>query len=330
MSVMVSGEIVVEDVPWSEYEKDPLTAIIDTQHGVVARWQALRHLSEKAIRHRLGSGRWRRAHRRIYLTYGGPTTLAQRHWIAVLAATPGPSIWASSPACVGGLSALLVHGLRNITSSQVHLLIPASRRVVAPAGVVVHRSREFVDDDRHPVARPPTTTISRAVVDAASWARSENESRLIIAASFQQRLVTAEEVDGVLRRMRNVPRRHLIKTTVDDASGGSHTLGELALVKICRLERLPLPTRQARFRDLAGRTRFLDAVFDPWRVAVEIDGAHHDEVRQRWDDAERDNALVLATYNILRYPTHVLRQHPRQVATQIRLALMAAGWRPDG
>ena len=99
---------------------------------------------------------------------------------------------------------------------------------------------------------------------------------------------------------------------------------------ICRSARLPLPTRQAWFRDLAGKPRFLDAVFDPWKVAVEIDGAHHGEVPQRWDDDERDNALILATYRILRYPTHVVREQPRRVAAEIRLALGQAGWSPPG
>ena len=89
-----------------------------------------------------------------------------------------------------------------------------------------------------------------------------------------------------------------------------------------------MPTRQLRFRDLAGRIRFLDAVFDPWKVAVEIDGAHHDDVPQRWDDHERDNALALATYTILRYPTHVVREQPERVAAEIRMALTRAGWRP--
>lgn len=323
MVVVVNGEILVEDVPWSEYEKDPLTALIERQQGVVAGWQALRFLSQKAIRHRVESGRWRRAHRAVYLTYRGHITLAQRQWIAVLAAGP-----TSTAACLGGLSALQVHGLRNITSNQIHLLIPFARRLVAPAGVAVHRSRSFTDEDRHPASLPPTTTLARAVVDAASWARSDNEARLLVAASFQQRLVRAGELEPVLHRLRNVQRRDLIKNTADDAAGGSHTLGELALVEICRNAGLPMPTRQVRFRDLSGKVRFLDAVFDPWRVAVEIDGVHHNESRQRWDDAERDNALILATYQVLRYPSHVVREKPRHVAAQLRTALTAAGWRP--
>lgn len=317
-------EVVVEDLPWSVIDRDPLTALIDAQQGVIARWQARQFLTSKAIEHRLASGRWRRVHRGVYVAYGGPLTLAQRHWIAVLAASRGPSLMDGS-VCLAGVSALQVHGLRTIAARQIDVVVPASRRVVAPAGVVVHRSVEI---ECHPASRPPTTTLGRAVVDAAVWARSDDEARLIIAAAFQQRLVTVEELRPILDRTSTLPRHRLIATTVEDASRGSHTLGELDLVRLCRRARLPEPTRQLRFRDRYGRLRFLDAVFDPWKVAVEIDGAHHDEVGQRWDDCDRDNALVLSTYTILRYPTHVVREQPDRVAAEIRLALTQAGWRP--
>jgi very-short-patch-repair endonuclease len=42
--------------------------------------------------------------------------------------------------------------------------------------------------------------------------------------------------------------------------------------------------------------------FDQWKVVVEIDGAHHMNVGQMWDDARRQNDLELAGYVVLRYP----------------------------
>ena len=318
------GEIV-EDRPWSELAKDPLTALIDGQDGVIGGWQARRYLSEKAIRHRVAYGRWRRVHRGVYLTYGGPVSLRQRQWIAVLAVRP--STGDTLVACLGGISALQVHGLRGISADRVHLVAPVTREITPPSGVVLHRVR-LAKDDRHPWSRPPTTTIGRAVVDAAAWARSDEAARLVIAASFQQRLVSAAEIGRVLERMPAARRRRLVIATTRDAAGGSHSLGELALVKLCRVARLPLPTRQLRLRDLDGRIRYLDAVFDPWRVAVEVDGAQHGEVGQSWDDGERDNALLLADFRVLRFPVHVIREQPRRVAAQIRAALELAGWRP--
>ena len=77
---------------------------------------------------------------------------------------------------------------------------------------------------------------------------------------------------------------------------------------------------------MAGRLRFIDAVFDPWRVAVEIDGAHHLLVAQMWDDAVKANALELDGYVVLRYPAFALRSRGPLVANEIREALRRAGW----
>lgn len=319
------GKVVDEDRPWSEFDKDPLTALIDMQDGVVANWQARRFLTEKAIRHRVASKRWRRVHRRVFVTYGGPLTLRQRQWIAVFAA--GPAATGEPAACLAGISALQVHGLQGITVDRLDVVVPVTRAFTPPPGVVVHRVR-LPAEDRHPASRLPATTIGRAVVDAAAWARSDDQARLVIAASFQQGLVTAPEIGRVLDRMPNTHRRRLIIATTRDAADGSHSLGELSFVDICRLEKLPLPTRQLTFVDRNGRKRYLDAVFDPWRLVVEIDGAHHGDVGQSWDDSERDNSLVLAGYRVLRFPLHMVRQEPRKVAAQIRAALELAGWRP--
>ena len=166
---MVTGvyprERVVEELPGWVFERDRFTALINEQSGVIARWQALQFLTRKAIEHRIATRRWRPAHRGVYLTYGGPITLAQRHWVAVLAGSSGPSVMESGNPCLAGLSALQVHGLDRVTSPRIDVLVPAARRLLAPAGVVVHRSVEM---DRHPTSRPPTTAIGRAVVDAAA------------------------------------------------------------------------------------------------------------------------------------------------------------------
>ncbi|WBB56159.1 hypothetical protein [Verrucosispora sp. WMMD573] len=59
--------------------------------------QARLHLSPKAIRHRVASGRWRQVHRAVYVTHNGPVTPEQLPWIAVLSVGPA--------AVLGGLSA---------------------------------------------------------------------------------------------------------------------------------------------------------------------------------------------------------------------------------
>jgi very-short-patch-repair endonuclease len=313
---------IVEEPPWSVYDEDPLTQLLDRQNGVISRHQALTHLSEKALRHRIASGRWRRVHRAVFVTYAGPLTDAQRRWIAVLAA-----VRTLEGAFLAGVTALQVYGLRGINSSRVHVAVPHDRRVSAPAFVVVHRSRDLSDDDRHPGYQPALTLPGRSVVDAAQWARSDAEARLMIAASVQQRIVAEREVVQDLGYRLDVRRRQLILRTVHDSASGSHSLGELDFLQICRRGGLPIPNRQMRRQDTSGRTRYIDACFDDYRVAVEIDGAHHVDVGQMWDDHVRQNDLSLAGYVILRYPVFVIREQPERVVSEVQTALRARGWR---
>jgi very-short-patch-repair endonuclease len=174
---------------------------------------------------------------------------------------------------------------------------------------------------------PPTTSAPRSVVDAASWARSDAEARTIVAMSYQQGLVFGDQVDSVLREHQRVRRRDLIRRTAADARGGSHSLAELDLVTLCRKQRLPVPTRQVFRPDASGRTRYLDAAFEPWGVRVEIDGAHHMAVDEWWNDMRRHNDLARRGEVLLRFPAWLVRDRPSEVAMTIRGALRDAGWR---
>jgi hypothetical protein len=267
----------------------------------------------------------------VYVTYQGAISDRQRNWIAVLSVPRDDhahSFGRGHPAYLGGLSALIGHGLRGLSSRQVDILVAHRRRICPPPFVAVHRVRDLPESDCWAGGGPPMTLAERAVVDAARWARTDKEARLIIAASFQQRLVTEHHVRQVLERNTTMPRRALVVRTVADAASGAHSLGELDFLALCREGGLPVPSRQRRRQDSSGRARYLDACFDEWMVAVEIDGAQHADVRQMWDDHMRQNDLTLAGYVILRYPAFVVREQPALVLAELRRALMANGWRP--
>jgi very-short-patch-repair endonuclease len=215
-----------------------------------------------------------------------------------------------------------------VTSQRVHILVAHRRRVCPPPFVVVHRVRHLPAADCRSGDGLPMTLPGRAVVDAARWARSDNEARLIIAATLQQRLVTEHHVRKVLERNTTLPRRALVIRTVADAASGSHTLGELDFLALCRQGGLPLPSRQLRRQDSRGRWRYLDACFDEWGLVAEIDGAHHADVGQMWDDQARQNDLSLAGYVVLRYPAFVVREQPQRVLADLRRALLSNGWSP--
>jgi hypothetical protein len=314
---------VVEDA--APVDDDAMLAMLRRQRGIVTWRQARRYRSPAALRHQVKSGRWRRVHRGVLAAQPGPLGIEQRHWVGLLAAGadrhPGQ-------VGLGGWSALWAWGLDGLEPTTVHLLIPHRSRVSLPPGCVAHRTLEFPDLVQTHPALLPTSPPERAVLDAAAWARSDDEARLIVAASFQQRLVTLAELHRTAASLPNRRRRRLVLSVAADCAGGAHSLGELDLLAVCRRARLPVPARQVAVRDRRGRRRYLDAVFEPWGVVVEVDGIHHLDVARQWDDARRSNALELDGYLVLRYPAHVVRARPAEVAAELREALIRRGWRP--
>ena len=303
---------------------DDFEALLARQSGVVSMRQALRFTTQKVVWGRARSGRWQVPYQGIYVNHNGPLTSLQELWVASLAMGKG------APTLLGGLTALTIHGLQRMTSQYVEALVPRRRQFRRPPeGVRVHRVAGVKDEDICFTA-PPTTSPARSLVDAASWARTDTEARTIIAMCFQQRLVKLGDVERVVASRTRLRRRTLILDTAADAAGGAHSLGELDLVALCRRANLPMPSRQARRRDAAGRMRYLDAFFDEWGVWVEVDGGHHMSVDQWWEDMDRHNDLSSRGQVLLRFPSWKVRRHPDEVAERIRRALVSAGWRDFG
>ena len=301
---------------------DELRMLLHEQSGVMSHAQAVAILPDDKIRNMLAAGRWRRPHRGIYVNHNGPLSPMQRLWIASLAAGNG------RPATLAGATALTAHGMRLVDDDRIHVLIPARLRDVdPPSGVAVHRSSQLSSLDLMPT-RPPRTAPPRAVVDAAQWARSDERAREIVAAAFQQRIVSLPALAAVLDRMRRAKRRALVIEAARDAAGGSESVSEQEFLRLCRRGRLPVPTRQAVVTDANGHRRYRDAYFERWRVHVEIDGGQHLDIHAWWADMQRQNAVWTSGDRLLRFPAWAVRHAPNEVVATVRAALLAAGWRP--
>jgi len=168
--------------------------------------------------------------------------------------------------------------------------------------------------------------MARSVVDAAAWARTDDDARAVVAAAFQQRRVCLADIEAVAAALSRSHRRALVLQTARYSAGGAHSISELDLVQICRRHRIPTPDQQVRRADSTGRNRYLDAYWKRWRLHVEIDGSFHLEVRTWWNDMRRQNDVWISGDRVLRFPAWALRSRPAEVAAQIRKALRAAGW----
>lgn len=303
------------ELEWTEFE----------QSAVLATAQAERLIGRARLRSHLRTGRWRRVCRGVILMGNGRLDRKQRLWVAILTA--------GSDALLAGATAAAENGVQGLRTEPLQVIVPAVREVTArlPAlppdmpAVRIYRSSILPAEHRQ-IGRPPRTTTARSLVDAAAWARNADEARYLLAAACQQRRVVPAEIRKVLAVMTRVRRRKLIRTTLADLEGGAQSLSELDFVALCRRYQLPPPDLQKRRRDADGRNRYLDAYWTEWQVHVEVDGAHHMDVREWAADMLRQNKIWIAGDRVLRFPGWLVRTRPADVAAQVRAALSAGGW----
>ncbi|MGB2569775.1 endonuclease domain-containing protein [Micromonospora citrea] len=302
--------------------------LVFEQSGVLSWSQAVRELSPGKVRHLLTTGRWERLCRGVLRVGTGEYTVEQQRWAAVLAA--------GEDAVLAGLAAARAGGLRGRWGyDAVDVLVPYERQAPdllrrLPLGmpaVRVRRTRRLADVDRQR-GRPDRTTMARSLIDAAQWMPGDDRAQSVLAAGCQQRRVTPAELDAALRRLARPRRAVLIRQTIADLAGGAEALSEIDLVRLCRRYGLPRPELQERRRDADGRVRHLDAYWRRWGLHVEVDGAHHMEVRHWAADLRRQNRIWIDGDRILRFTAFDVRRRPDEVAGQLRAALTAAGWRP--
>jgi hypothetical protein len=168
--------------------------------------------------------------------------------------------------------------------------------------------------------------MARSLVDAAQWARTDDEARAVVAAGCQQRLVRPQAVLETVERMPRARRRGLVIDTAAMATAGATSLPDIDFLRLCRRFHLPAPDHQVLRRDKAGRSRFLDVYWGRYQLHVEIDGAWHIDADAWWADMRRQNELWIAGDRVLRFPAWLVREQPARVAAQVRAALVAAGW----
>ncbi len=285
---------------------------------MVGRAQAVAAgLSRSAIEHRLICGRWRKLHRSVYVTHTGGISRQGLLWAAVLACGDG--------ATISHRTAAELHGLYDEPEQTIHVTLPVSRRIEAPAGVQVHYA-ERLSQTRHPVASPPRTRVDETVLDLVDTAGTAAEAVDVVTRACQRRRTTASRLRVASEQRKQLRHRRLLERLLADVAQGAQSPLELAYLRqVERPHGLP-PSKRQR----AGRTRsstWRDVVYLDLGVIVELDGsaAHPDD--QRSEDQWRDNeAQAVRDGATLRYGWRHVAGHACGTAGQVGRVLRNHGW----
>ena len=290
-----------------------LDHLVRRQAGVVTLRQAVElGTSRQTVQRRAQEGAWERLHPGVYLVGGHRFTDEVRVRAAWL--------WASSScredaAAVSGPAAAYWHGLLERAPAEIELTVPHSRKPRAQPGLVIRR-RDLHHVDlvgrRHVwLTAVPLTILETAV------ALPDGSSFLDRALQRHVRFPTAYRAF-----CRNMGRT------------GSSAAGRLLVAAADRADSAAERLLVRILRDAGITGWVLGHPFGPWRidlafprekVAVEVDGwAWHVDVERFANDRRKQNALVRAGWDPLRFTWHDLDGRPGEVAGEIGATPAAA------
>lgn len=318
----------------------PCAELLDLQRGVITRGQALEcGMSEGAIRVRLRNGRWQQLASGVYTTFSGEPSRLAFMWAGVLAAGPG--------AALSHQTAAELYRLDRRPVQAVHVTVPGDRQVRRGAGalpharaaggvarvpigqdgppLIVHRSARIARA-RHPVLLPPRTRIEETVIDLAQGAAAFDEAFGWISQACGSRLCTPGMIRIAVERHKKLRYRAELLAALGDVADGVLSPLEYRYVRgVERPHGLPAARRQVMVT-IAGQRRYLDNLYQDYRLVVELDGTAAHPVSERWRDIHRDNSLAGLGLLTLRYSWSDVTGQRCGVAAQIATNLAQRGW----
>jgi predicted transcriptional regulator of viral defense system len=274
--------------------------LADAQYGVVSRSQLLElGFSDGDVDRRVKSGRLHRVHHGVYAVGHRVLTVEGRWRAAVLAAGSG--------AVLSHGSAAAAWELRPTTSGSIHVTVPSHSGRKRRAGLRLHRSITLQARDVAVHRGIPITTPARTIVDLARTLKGRPLEQALDLAE-QRRLLDLAEL-----RRRSIPAS-LQAVLNSYAPAATRSELEERFLRLCDEHGIERPEANSM---IAGYE--VDFVWRARRLIVEVDGyAYHRSPGAFETDRERDVALTLAGWRVMRFTWRHITERAAWVATAIR------------
>jgi len=253
----------------------------------------------------------------VYAVFTGIPDREATVWAAVLRAGQGAALSHQTAAELGGLL--------DKPAPVIHVTVPASRRVTAVRGIVVH-ARLGADQAVHPARLPPRTRIEETVLDLCDSCGNLDQAIGWITSALGRRLTTQRILLEATYGRCRLRWRPDIESVLQPGMAGVHSVLEyLYVTNVEKAHQLPPGQRQAPVARGWNR-EYRDVLYGEFALTIELDGrlAHPDE--RRWRDIRRDNAAAADGLITLRYGYPDIRTTPCLVAAQIGQVLRVRGW----
>lgn len=222
-------------------------------------------------------------------------------------------------------SACLAHGLTSaLDHDEVHVILRCTCRHRRP-GVVVHRSLTLRDRHLTRVDGLRVTTIERTLCDVAGRV-GPTRLRRLLAEAVRRNLTTPGDLRSMISDAGRFNGKVLLRELVEELSPlqpMSASALESEFLHLVTHAGLPPTAMNHRVLDARGRERFIDAVYLPQRLPIELDSrVAHGSLLDWHDDLRRENDIsVLGWRPFLRFNWHDVVHRGHLVVETIRRAL---------
>jgi very-short-patch-repair endonuclease len=261
-----------------------IAEIADRQHGAISTRQ-LRDLGldKDQILYRVKVGRLHRVHRGAFVV--GRRVLSHRG--RLMAAT----LACGAGAVASHRSAAALWEMLPVRQAIVDISVPSHGGRRKRPGIHIHRSATLEPDHVTRHLGIPVTTPARTVSDLRPTASSPELRRAIRQAEVLGLPIGAEMTGD-----------------------GTRSELETRFLKLCREERLPEPTVNVRIGPFV-----VDFAWPAEKLIVETDGYRYHRGRAAFEaDRERDLALRMLGYDVVRLTYRQVTDRPKETAAAIR------------
>lgn len=296
-------------------ERSCLADILQHQHGVIARRQALdAGAAPWLIRRELQAGRWEELAPAVYGLCGHRRSWRRALWVAHLHAGP--------ESLVSHESAGRLQGFSQLPAGRVVVSVPHRRRH-APAGVRWRRVDDLGPGDVSSIDGLPVTSLARTVVDLAATTGLAR-LRLVAEQAVIEGGATTADLGAVLDRVRRrgKPGVARMASVLDDLGPGQDLpRSELERLadRVTELAGLPVPSHEHPLPNEKGRTGFVDRCWEEAMWILEADGRRwHSRRQQMLADADRTLESQALGYETTRLLWEHAQSDPSGTATLLR------------
>jgi very-short-patch-repair endonuclease len=275
--------------------------------GVITLAQArTAGLTKQAVNRRIVSGRWTQCSRAVYFAADRPFSDSAR---------VRASVWSYGEQATGsGLTAAWWHGVSQFAPEIVEVTVPRNSNGRRREGSRVRR-RDLASDDIVERKGLRVTALPLTIVEAAI--RRRGGARLMDSAL--QRHVELRELWRAHMRNKGRYGSPAARRLLQAASDGARSEAERLLVKLLREAGI---TGWKTNHPVGGYK--VDVGFPTQKVAIETDGwAFHSDAVDFQIDRERQNAIALLGWQVLRFTWLDLTEYPARVISVIRFAISA-------